>query len=234
MGTEQNQIIERLTSLKIIVPSNINLSPYLKNSPRFNSYEFTSFEDLRKFTADCFNVDFEILYIGQQTINDNDLEGHDCVAFLSVNDDKLGESLKRCTDLGIPIIFLKYAPDMDCDTINLENKEGECFKYRPSCCKNASDHCEHRFFEGINKQFDHRESTIYKVKETFNIESIPIFTMGFLIDFLIWYGTFGITLRKKRDKFIKARTEADIIFSDSTEKSIFSEMALKSLLKQRR
>lgn len=237
MGTtlatqEEKKLAEPKRKLKVIVPPDVTPSKYLEKSLRFKQYNIESFEKLRDFTRECFNVDFEILYIGRDVINPDDLKQHDYVAFLSIQKTTLSDIIDKFTNLGIPVVFIRHVHDMECELINLTNKENECFKNRPTCIgegsSNCETHCERKFSEDFT--FDDETTTIPKVKEIFgqNTEYLPIFPMNFLIDFLIWYGKYGIILKKNRDEYIRT----DTILSDWLKKTVGNVLALKSKLRQ--
>lgn len=190
--------------LKVIFSHDISMpSEYLKESLRFKNCKLSTFEEVQKFVCENFNVNFEIIYFAGEHIYTQDLEQHDYIAFLSVKDPYLTDIIIECAKLGIPIIFVRHDPAMNCDIINTENKETECFQRRSSCEGYQKDHCNPNFFDIGTLEFKHSGAPIPKIQEKFDIKKIPLFSMSFLIDFLIWYGTYGATLKKNRDeKFI--------------------------------
>lgn len=235
MGTtlitqEEEKLAEPKRKLKVIVPPDVKPSEYLENSSRFNQYNIESFEKLRDFMRECFDVEFDILYIGKDTINLSDFSQHDYIAFLSMREDSLGGRIDDFANLGIPVVFIRHTPKMECEVINLQIKENECFKNRPKCNGERLPHCKERFFQDF--KFDNPEKTIPRAQGTFKTNYLPIFPMNFLIDFLIWYGKYGIILKEKRDAHIWADAKADTILSNVYQKTLGDVLALKSKLKQ--
>lgn len=212
----QRIVVEPVSKLKIIFPPDLNPSDFLRKSCRFYGCALDDFKKLEKFISDHFNTPFEILNSNTYIPNDDDLKECHLIAFLSINDEHAGARLEKYASFGIPVIFIKYTPEMECEVINVKNMEGECFQNRSNCGGQFQNHCDKRFFESLNPREPkgHKDRkvnlTIPIIEQTFNIEDIPIFSMSFLIDFIVWYGNYGKNLRDRRDSYIiKAKQEYD-------------------------
>lgn len=204
------QIAEPRRQLKVFLPADLKPSLYLKKSDRFKAYDLGDIEKLRAFVHNCFNVNFLLQNIEDiGDIEAADLDHSDFVVFLPIGKSTLGYELSKCVDLGIPVIFIRHEPGMECELINFALQGSECFKNRPNCNGTRLKHCEGNY--GKQLVFEDLTATIPKINKFFNLDHIPIFSMSFLIDFLIWYGNFGMPLRENRDKRIKA--ESEIILS---------------------
>jgi hypothetical protein len=213
-------------NLTVIFPPDIKPSMYLGNSCRFNKCELNTFEEVHNFVRDHFNVDFDIKYSGKDRINTKDLDSEetDYVAFLSIGNPKLSRRIIEYTKRGIPIIFMRYSPEMECETINTMTQQGECFKNRTKCGGLELTHCKNRFFETLTFGEEDVDATIPSIEDVFQLNNIPIFSMSFLIDFLIWYGNYGRTLRRIKENQIKSNVK---VFPALT-KAIADELAHKA------
>jgi len=189
--------------LKVFLPNISNVCRFLKNSCRFNICEFGTFNEIQIFLQKHFNFNFDILYIGKNEINDVDLERNDYIAFLPIEENTLRDELTKFTTIGIPIVFVKTHPEMECDCVKMGVKQNECFQFR-----SEGKHCKYLFFNndilGTKLKFEDPHTIIRNMKNSpFNLETIPLFSVGFIIDFLIWYSTIGKILKHTRDNKIR-------------------------------
>ncbi len=121
IGKREQALVEPKRKLKVIFP--YDLPPpdeYLEASRRFRSCKLVTFDELRKFLSANFNVNFEILVIGKDEIRTHELDQHDYVAFMSVQDPTFGSKVQECAEFGIPVIFVRHDPHMQCDLIDTD------------------------------------------------------------------------------------------------------------------
>jgi hypothetical protein len=212
---------EHERKLKVMFPYDMPPpSKYLDASRRFKSCKLFTFEELRKFLSTNFKVNFEVLVIGQDDIISKDLEHHDYIAFISVKDPSFGSKVRECAEFGIPVVFVRHDPTMQCDLIDTEDHENRCFQNRLYCGGNRGSHCEGSYFKNLIFREQNNEATIPSIATIFDINEIPIFSMTFLIDFLIWYGTYGLTLQNKRDDRISDKANREYL-----QKAVYKAIA---------
>lgn len=187
---------ELARKLRVFLPKTPLVARYLRRSPRFRQYKFNSFDDICDFLESTFSLQIEILYIGEHDINDAELDKHDYLAFFPIHDDSLRDELTKFVDRGIPFLFMRTHPNMECDSVRISAKQTECYRYR-----DRGTHCKHRFF--INKslgtalRFDDTRTILKNMEKKFILDVVPIFTVAFLIDFLIWYAAIGKSLKPR-------------------------------------
>lgn len=195
-------VLETSKKLKVFIPFLEEIKPeeYLENSPRFGRCNFLTLNEIQTFLDTYFHIKFEVV---TRIDHENDLEYHDYVAFLLISDDIFRKEMDYFVKRGIPIVFVREHPKMECDLVKIKDKDGQCYKFRKECYENRTSHCATPPCFGEKWKFNGGNTLINETQSAFRRDEVPIFSIAFLIDFLIWFAAFGKTLRQNRDVRIR-------------------------------